>query len=301
MFNRFIRNEEGSALILFALGLTVFLGLSAVVMDGGLLYITKAQLRNGVDAAVLAGAQDLPYQPEKAKDLAVLYAAGNKINDNELVIEIYNNNKAIKASAERNVVFFFAKFLGHESSTVKVQAIAEVAPVAGVNGAVPLGIEDFDFAFGGTYTLKVGAGEEDEGWFGALALGGPGSRTYEENLTHGYLGTIRVGDILEVETGNMSNPTKRAIDLRIERCNHTPYCTAVNFSPACPRLLKVPIIEEVGHRKVKVLGFAMFLVDEVEGQGNENYITGRFIQTVTDGEIDFSGRDYGLYGVKLTQ
>ncbi|SET59785.1 Putative Flp pilus-assembly TadE/G-like [Natronincola peptidivorans] len=301
MIKKLIKEEKGSAIILVALGLTVFMGVSAVVLDAGLLYIAKSQLSNGVDAAVLAGAQELPFFPEKAVDAARVYGIANDLREEEINIEVYDNDRILKVSAERNIAFFFARFIGFSDSMVRADAVAQVAPIAGVNGAVPLGIEDFNFQFNEEYTLKVGAGESEEGWFGALALGGSGSKTYEENLTDGYEGIIRVGDVLDVETGNMSNPTKRAIDFRIEKCNHIPYCTAASFHPACPRLLKVPIIQEVGHKQVQVMGFAMFLVDEVEGQGTDNFITGRFIKTVSEGEIDFDGSDYGLYGVKLTQ
>jgi hypothetical protein len=301
MIKKLINNEKGSAIIIIALGLTAFLGISALVTDGGLLYLTRSRLSNAVDAAALAGAQELPGNPAEAINKAKEFAAMNKVILENNQIEIMNDNTAIKVFTNRNVEFSFAKFIGFDSSIVNGSAVAAIAPITQVDGAVPLGIEEFAFEFGKEYILKVGAGGSEEGWFGALALGGPGSKTYEENLKHGYEGSIKVGDILNVETGNMSNPTKRAIDYRIAQCIHIPYCTVDNFVRSCKRLLKVPVIIDGGHNKVEVVGFSMFLVDQVEGQGTGSIISGKFVKTVTTGGMSEDGISFGLYGVKLTQ
>ena len=83
-----------------------------------------------------------------------------------------------------------------------------------VNGAVPW-VQEHNFQFGEQYTLKVGAGDTDilneevsPGWFGALALEGPGAKLYEDNLTYGFNGELKIGDILDVQTGNISIPLR---------------------------------------------------------------------------------------------
>lgn len=293
------KNEIGSAAVIFAICITVFVGISATVIDAGLIYVTKQKLVNAGDSAALAGAQELPYNTEEAENKAIQYAKSNGMKETEISVEIDDDNRTIKVSMERNVELFFAKFLGHDRSNIKSTSIAIVAPISGLDGVIPLGIKHYDFNFGQEYTLKVGAGESDEGWFGALALGGPGASTYENNLANGYSEIIKVGDIINIETGNISNPTKRAIDERIMECTHSPYCTAECFSRDCRRLIKLPIINIEDARKVRVIGFAVFLVNEVEGQGVDNYIKGEFIKTVMSGEIDSNLLDYGLIGVKL--
>lgn len=300
MYNRLLKNEKGSAAIMIAILMVVFLGFVALVVDGGLMYLTKSKISNAMDAAALAGAQELPFYPETAISRAREYALANGANEDALTVEIFNDNKGIKVYSDKKVELLFARVLGFNSSVIDGAATAQVAPIVGVGGAVPLGIENYNFTFGETYTLKVGAGDGDSGWFGALALSKPGAAVYEDNLTYGYKDIIRVGDILDIETGNMSNPTKRAIDYRIGNCNHTPSCTAESFNPGCERLLKVPVIEFIESKKVRVLGFSVFLVDGVLGQGNESEITGKFVKTVTSGETDNSGLDFGLYGTKLT-
>ena len=170
-----------------------------------------------------------------------------------------------------------------------------------VNGAVPLGIQEHNFQFESNASESRGWGYwypkwgGCPGWFGALALEGPGAKLYEDNLTYGFNGELKIGDILDVQTGNISNPTKRAIDYRMAQCTHSPYCTVDDYSRDCPKLLKVPVIEPAGHKQVRIKGFAMFLVEEVPGQGNENFVKGRFLETVTTGEIG-TGSGFGLMG-----
>ncbi len=50
--------ESGQALILFALGLVVLLGMAAMTIDVGLAYVERRTLQNAVDSAALAAAQD---------------------------------------------------------------------------------------------------------------------------------------------------------------------------------------------------------------------------------------------------
>ncbi|MEL7563575.1 MAG: pilus assembly protein TadG-related protein [Dehalobacterium sp.] len=300
IFSRFLLNEKGSAIIIVALGMVVFLGLVSLVTDTGLIFASKSQLVNAVDAAALAGAQELPERRDLAVTTAENYAVANGVNTDDLTIEIINNDKAIKVQAGRTVNLLFAKVLGINTGFVEHEAVAQVGPIAAIDGVVPLGIQKQKLNFGEQYTLKVGAGESDTGWFGAIALGGPGASTYEDNLTYGYQETISIGDIFNIEPGNMSGPTNKAINFRIAECKHSPYCTVDHFDRDCPRLVKLPIIEVIGS-KVKVVGFGVMLLDDVTGQGDDCYVKGKFVQTILAGEISGEAENFGVLGVKLIQ
>ena len=54
------RGEHGQMVVLFALSVTLLMVLAALVIDVGFLRTDSAQLRNALDAGVLAGAYDLP-------------------------------------------------------------------------------------------------------------------------------------------------------------------------------------------------------------------------------------------------
>lgn len=68
------------------------------------------------------------------------------------------------------------------------------------------------------------------------------------------------------------------------------------------RIVTVPIIETWesvnGRSDVIIIGFAAFWVEEVEPNGNDKAVIGRFIKLVRDGSFG-PGEDFGIYGVKL--
>lgn len=299
---RFLNNQKGSALVILTLGLSVMLASMALVTDVGLMLKNKIEVVNAADAAVLAGAQALPGDPARAEALACEYAAHNGVPD--ISVEISGDDRQISVVAQRTVSLFFARSMGFEESAASAQATACVEPLAGVKGVVPLGVTEQEFIFGETYVLKSGAGGEPEGeyhsgWLGILALQGPGAKLYLEDLMYGFDEMVLIGDILNIQTGNISGKTYEGIEYRINGCKHTPSCTAEHYEQDCPKIMLVPVIEPYDHKKVRVKGFCSFLVDMVAGMGNESYITGKFIRYTTAGEGSLECPDNGVYVSRL--
>ncbi|NLP25307.1 MAG: hypothetical protein GX382_12420, partial [Syntrophomonadaceae bacterium] len=54
-----IKSEQGSAIALVAIGMVVMIGVAALALDAGQLFINRARLVNALDSGVLAGAQYL--------------------------------------------------------------------------------------------------------------------------------------------------------------------------------------------------------------------------------------------------
>lgn len=306
MFKKFFRDQDGVVIVLFALGMTVFLGFLALVVDVGRAEAKKFDLSNAVDAAALAGAQELPNTTEAAGE-ARICAALNGVDDVE--VTFFDDNEGIRVHAERTVNMLFAGALGVTDTDVGASAAAIIGPISATDGVIPLGIEEHEMEYGTLYTLKVGAGSSETGWFGALALGGPGADTYRDNMKNGYQGKIKVNDPLDIETGNMSNPTKEAIDVRMAGCHHSPFCgwvdssegLIVRFERDCTRLVKVPVVVRIDHDTVKVKGFAVMLLEGCDGQGNECYVKGRFVQSIIPGEVTPGLPSYGATGVRLVE
>jgi hypothetical protein len=69
--------EEGQVAIVVALMLTVMLGFGALVVDVGLNWAARTQLQSAADAAALAGAAELPGQPDQARAKATEYMLDN--------------------------------------------------------------------------------------------------------------------------------------------------------------------------------------------------------------------------------
>lgn len=303
-----LKEERGSAIVIVLMSLVILLGSSALVMDYGMMAVTRRNLVNAADAAALAGAQELIQNPgdrEAARNAALEYALNNGVDPSQVEVEV--EDYQVRVQVSKPVPFTFARVLGFSSGTVSAEATAATGAVTAMTGIAPLANVDQPLIKGQEYQLKIFSASDPTfgpGNFGALALGGRGSQNYEKNLRDGYEGQIKIGDFLETETGNMSNPTRRAFDDRVSRC--TSGCTFDNFTPNCPLILYMPIIRQPdgqGRQEVEVVGFAAFFLnkDAPPGQGNESIIKGWFIDTVAPGQITPGASGYGVSAVNLVK
>lgn len=294
--------ERGSIAIIVLVGLVAILGFGAVVVDGGQLYYTRGKLQSATDAAALAGARVLAKQGVYvAEQQALAVAQANGLTPSELTVTVNQANQEVTVSAKRQVNFGLAKVINHSASEVGASATAGGLAISAMRNVAPLGIIWEDFVFNQQYDLKVGAGSGTSGWYGALSLGGSGASTYRQNMAQGWTGLLRVGDLVPTESGNMVNPTRQGVQDRLNSCNHIPTCTYLAYAHKCPRLLIVPVITPPAGGQVKVLGFAGFFVDQYVGQGGgDNFIRGRFIEFVAEGEAGPAGY-YGAMTIKLTK
>jgi hypothetical protein len=69
--------DTGQALIMFVLCLVVVIGFTSLALDIGLFYHERQNVQNAVDAAALAGAQELPDQGTNAQSIAEKWALSN--------------------------------------------------------------------------------------------------------------------------------------------------------------------------------------------------------------------------------
>lgn len=318
------KKERGSVVVLVALGLTTLLGFGALVTDVGMFYVQKAKLQNAVDAAALAGVQELPKNPTRAQQVAQDYAMRNNVSD--ITVNFETRNSKITVSAKKKVPTYLARIWGITEGNISVSARAMMLPSSSISGAVPLSIEKQDFVYGVTYTLKFGSGVNTsgtgyEGWFGPLRLTGNGAKDYTTDLADGYNGAFSIGQIVDIENGNMSGPTKKGVGDRLDRDTRVPRNTFDNYDRDAPEIIYVPIIEVINQStdtviQVKIVGFAAFFLEGVAGNGTESIISGRFIKTLVPNkqssgllsdllkqeeqmEDGTTETDYGLYTPKL--
>lgn len=309
-----LREENGTILILVAVGMVAFLGFLALVIDGGNLYLYRNRLARAADASALAGAQELPDYPAAAEVKASEYAEKNGVEPGRLSVTVSDDNKSITVETAATVDYSFARFLGFTQNNVSARAKAIVGNVKGMKGLVPLELKESDLKFDEETTIKVGGGQGNQGAYGALDLDGNpggGSKDYENRLADGYEGVVTLSPPhIYIETGNMAEPTDRGL---LERLGTHANCTCTynNYTPDCPRLVYTPVVRPLAGdssgKKREIIGFAAFFITniELEGQGAEKkaIITGYFVKTVADGEVDQSGQsgDFGLKAVKLIE
>ncbi|MDD3364950.1 MAG: pilus assembly protein TadG-related protein [Syntrophomonas sp.] len=306
--SEFLRNEKGTVVVVLAIAMSVLAGFTALVTDVGFKYFNEAKLVNALDSAVLAGVQELPADPQLALEQAVNYADLNGILGGESSFQVDVSNRSVSGTANRQLGLFFARVLGFETTQVSASSKARIAPISSTGGIVPFGVIKEAYTFGQEVTLKEGAGDQSySGWFGALRLGGTGALVYRDNIKYGYPEIISIGDVLEIESGNMSGPTRAGIEYRLDECHHVPQCSINSYVHGCSRILIVPMvniedINEGGHpASVRVVGFAAFLVNEYIGNGQESNVVGYFINYVASGTTSENGSDFGLYGSQLCE
>ena len=133
--SRSYKDQDGQAIVLMAIALTVLMGMSALVLDVGLWMRSDRRLQQTADAAALAGAQMLPTDPAGAKALALNYAnqnGGDVLAADIVVSTTYTSNDTISVDAAKNEPGIFSKVLGINSARVEASAKARTdSPTAG--------------------------------------------------------------------------------------------------------------------------------------------------------------------------
>jgi Flp pilus assembly protein TadG len=126
--------EQGQVIILLVLSMVVLIGMTALVIDVGIGWYARRQLQATVDAAALAGAQDLP-SPAIASATANAYLGKNPVRaissiQTSVITKCLStapgcnpaNAVVVTATAKANT--FFARVFGINSWTVTAKATA---------------------------------------------------------------------------------------------------------------------------------------------------------------------------------
>jgi hypothetical protein len=301
-FCKIKKEEKGSTIILAAISLLVLLGMAGLAIDGSLIYMTKSKLQKAANAAVLSGAQDLPFTEQKVTDTVhyVLNAHDESTSMAEIEIEL---EKKVGLNLTQEVNLTFASIFGFEKVDVKVHAAAGLYPFGKAVGAVPLGVDDSKpLEYFKEYQLKVGPSESEYGNFGILALERPGAKTYEENLRNGYQGEIKIGEIVNTQTGNIAGKTIDVIQERVNGCSQPPGDYSIRD---CSRIILIlvykPYAYEAGQMKqVQVTGFAYFYI-KAPMDSKDTSITGVFIKRAGTGTYIEGSLDKGAYTTRLME
>lgn len=137
-----MRDETGQVFVFVLIVMVVLIGIVGFAVDVGHAYLVQRQLQSGVDAAALAGAQELPdgtavtnaanaYSPSLRKKNALTS------NDNAATTvtlecvttapgcnSTFGTHNAVKVAATSNVKTYFARVLGVNNLTVHATATA---------------------------------------------------------------------------------------------------------------------------------------------------------------------------------
>jgi hypothetical protein len=302
MARRWLAEESGNTIILAALSMFVILGIAGLAIDGGMVYMTKAELQKTANAAVLSGAQELTNSEAKVDEVARGVVAAH--NDGSSVEKIsIEMERKIGIDLSKTVSLAFSKLLGMETVKVEAHSAAELRTMGRAEGAAPLGIDDsIPLEFNKEYQLKVDTGGVEYGNFGVLALGDTGARPYEENLRNGYQNELAVGDIITTQTGNIAGKTREVVKEKVDACPEYP--RDINTRD-CARIILVPVykpysIDTNQVKEVKITGFAYFYITDPM-DSKDTSIKGMFIKRAGTGFETKTGVYKGAYSIRITE
>lgn len=327
-----LRRAEGGAVVVLVAGMmTCMLLLGALAVDLGCAYVRGAQLQTAADAAVLSAGQFLPVAAGDTERRAeVLAAAAEYLGKNGITnpsdydIELGESEdgacRTLAVTVSGTIPTSFAAVIGVHTLSVTKTAEVQTMVCVRLNDVVPLSVEkstlDACLASGVRehITLKFGAHSDADlpgGDFGAIDLDGVqggGANDYSSWLAYGYEGEIAVGDDLyPVESGNMAGPTAAGLNERYYQCTHFPDgggCTSEHYEPNCPRVIKVPVVVYDSAKRVRIVGFAAFVL-EGPADAETDTVVGSYVDMVTVGSAggDTTGTAdaYGVYSLMLSR
>lgn len=313
-------DRKGAILIIVAIALIFIFGMTALVTDAGMAYARKRHLSNALDAATLAGAQELPSDSSAATAKANEFLLLNDVNPANVQIIIPADNSSIELIGMENVDLFFARVVGFNTADVNAKSKAIVGPLGTISsGLKPFAIDDnvdgdntardVNYTFGESIVIKEGTEDIEDvshGNFRAVALGGSGSSVLLDNALNGYDGDISLDDWIDTEPGNavaVANNLAKVI-------NKAPYNWSDNpddwndYDSSDVRLWIIPIVSDwapLGRDDVQVVAFGMIYVEDISVNGGKTEITAKFISghTSLDGIVDQNVTTTGPVGVNL--
>ncbi|MEH7251644.1 pilus assembly protein TadG-related protein [Neobacillus niacini] len=302
MLNRLLKEERGSTLILAAISMMVVLAMAGLAIDGSLLYMTKSKLQKAANAAVLSGAQDLPNSTARVTN-SVNYVINAHKEADSLTNLDSSTGEEVSVELTKEVPLTFARIFGYEKVDVKVHATAGLYPIGSAVGVAPLGIDETKLSqlgFYGEHQLKVGPSESEYGNFGILALEGPGAKTYEDNFRHGYQSEVKIGEIVDTQTGNIAEKTRDVVKERTDGCTQPPGDYSMRN---CSRIIMVIVYKPHNYtggqmKQVKVTGFAYFYIKDPM-DSKDTSITGVFIKRTGAGSYVQGSANTGAYTIRL--
>ncbi len=286
-----LRSDEGAIAPLVAILLVVLLGFVAIGVDMGYLYVERTQLQQGVDAAALAGAQEIGVGDSGS--MAAAYAASNGIAGGEITANqsasAYAAGDAWTVSAQRQASTFFAPILGLGSTSPVGATATAVKSPAKTAKVMPYGLWAGNIS--GPYTVSGSLVTSNDleyrgnQWTNLVTdnpnpCGGKNQPTCHWNIQNGnkpsssFKGFLYLQNNQDMQifmtvgttiTANSKNGNNNEKDPSTEICNYVN-----SGQPALFPLLDWANDDGSGVVTFQVVGFRALLLDPISGCGGSN-------------------------------
>ncbi len=156
-----LNDRGGAVLVLVALGLVVFLGMAALAIDLGLLYVARGEAQKAADAAAHAGAGFYQLNRDRAdgvqatRDFVVGFAENNEVRglpvrvDGQQDIDVLPSEGLVRVRVRRTddgidgpIPTLFARALGFREVGVSASAAAQIFGARAVGCMLPVALPD---------------------------------------------------------------------------------------------------------------------------------------------------------------
>lgn len=278
--------EKGAVLVVVALCLVLFLGITAFTVDIGYLQYQKRQLQNTADAAALAGAAEYVVGDSSLGNITEVVENYVQLNGVD-VQEVENvtlsqkfgsaQNNAVTVDLKGNRGIFFAKIFGIYNADIGVTATAIASPVSGMQqGLLPFYFPE-EYVSTIEYKKIYDKFNDDNpftsGNWGTTSFFENGQNVINDWIKDGYDGeVVSAGDKINIKPGAGLNSIKNILS---------------NLENG---IYAIPVISNIAgpgaSQKGDVVGFVGVEVIDTGGKGSNLYIEVQFLEMIAIGEMN---------------
>ncbi|MHB0912932.1 MAG: pilus assembly protein TadG-related protein [Armatimonadota bacterium] len=315
---KMLRRREGGVLVYTAIAIFLLVGLTALAIDVGQLYVARQRAQNVCDASALAGVWHI--DPSNAATLALPdgpaatsaqdCALGNNEDRHwityhkddpslEGVTVSFPTTTSIKTEGQVPVTYLFARIFGLSEKRVSASAVASLEIVDTVySKLLPIAFPESvvrNAEFGQEAVIKEDAWQESGvgtgNWRPVSFPGDTGGNDYRTRLGGGGEPVqVSIGDMIDTLPGEKLGPTVQGLQDRLDDPAwaewNGSYESLTSYEPN-DRLVLVPVIADGfvhGQTEVEIIGFIGFFVESADKSTKE--VTGYFVGSILGSDPD---------------
>jgi hypothetical protein len=294
-------HENGQAVIVFVVFLTVLLCFVAVLIDGGMYYVERRDMQGTADAAALAAVRELPTSVALASTQASEYVESrNAAADGTLQsITFSDANRQVRVTVGKTGTQNFGALLGLDAPDIAASATARVQMMGARPGMLPLAFMRDSFTIGENEEIKwddPGGGNR-----GAIApemqptcADASGANDFRDLIKGEQYGGVDacatpIAETIDTEPGQMAGATRQGFDARLAG-NQQTFNDVFQIDPVTgfhtiedtdsPRIGIVPIIENIDGSNdwpngrsdpIRIIGYMLVYIGNTDEVGNPAY------------------------------
>lgn len=305
-----LNNRRGSTSFVFVCSALIIILLSAMVTDIGYIAIERYKMDRLLDRIAEQGANALLVDKNEGIKVIKENAVKSINNITKLDINVSDNNREMSINLERKIDYIFLKYIGFDDKRINSRVTAKVSNVTSYKGIRPFAVPKSEIKYGKQYYLSILEGKQyktsKEENFLRLIPVNIGNGNFETGIMFGLNKTVQTGDNIYALSKIDFLSVNKSIDRLTEKCNKIPACVYDNYELDCPRIIILPVVDNIevsGKKAMKVLGFTAFFIEggNFDGDDNKEYvgISGKFIKYAVNSITSDGIPDFGLVGVKL--